>query len=168
YGMHANPPPGRHASGIRGDGLVPAEPGVHAHGMAQSAAELLDEATAAPLAGWDFTWPAERMTTHPPPRGWRRPVPAPRRLSGKIPAELPLEVKGCWEGYQGMGTTDPKDDLHRYLQISRDAVLWKLDGLSEYDARRPLVPTGSNLLGVVKHLAGVELGYFGATFGRPF
>src|SRR5215469_10644856 len=67
-----------------------------------------------------------------------------------------------------MGITDPKDDLRRYLQISRDAVLWKLDGLSEYDARRPLVPTGSNLLGVVKHLAGVELGYFGATFGRPF
>ena len=66
-----------------------------------------------------------------------------------------------------MGTTDPKDDLHRYLQISRDAVLWKLDGLSEYDARRPLVPTGNNLLGLVKHLAGVEFGYFGDTFGRP-
>jgi uncharacterized protein DUF664 len=66
-----------------------------------------------------------------------------------------------------MGTTDPKDDLRRYLQISRDAVLWKLEGLSEYDARRPLVPTGSNLLGLVKHLTGVEFGYFGATFGRP-
>lgn len=47
-------------------------------------------------------------------------------------------------------------------------MLWKLDGLSEYDIRRPLTPTGTNLLGLVKHIAGVELGYFGDTFGRPF
>ncbi len=46
-------------------------------------------------------------------------------------------------------------------------MVWKLEGLSEYDVRRPLVPTGTNLLGLVKHLAGVELGYFGETFGRP-
>lgn len=60
-----------------------------------------------------------------------------------------------------------KADLHRYLKEGREAVLWKLDGLSEYDARRPLVPTGTNLLGLVKHLASTEFGYFGATFGRP-
>ena len=47
-------------------------------------------------------------------------------------------------------------------------MLWKLDGLSEYDVRRPLTPTGTNLLGLVKHLASVESGYFGATFGRPY
>jgi len=47
-------------------------------------------------------------------------------------------------------------------------VLWKLDGLSEHDIRRPMVPTGTNLLGLVKHLAGVELGYFGETFDRPW
>jgi hypothetical protein len=47
-------------------------------------------------------------------------------------------------------------------------LLWKLDGLSEYDVRRPLVPTGTNLLGLVKHVASVEAGYFGDTFGRPF
>ena len=62
----------------------------------------------------------------------------------------------------------PKGDLQRYLQSGRDAILWKLDGLSEYDVRRPLVPTGTNLLGLVKHLAGVEAGYFGRTFDRPF
>ena len=62
---------------------------------------------------------------------------------------------------------DPKADLHSYLQTARDTVLWKLDGLSEYDVRRPLTPTGTNLLGLVKHLATVELGYFGDTFGRP-
>jgi uncharacterized damage-inducible protein DinB len=64
-------------------------------------------------------------------------------------------------------TDDFKGDLHRYLQAARDALLWKLDGLSEYEVRRPLTPSGTNLLGLVKHLASVELGYFGETFGRP-
>jgi uncharacterized damage-inducible protein DinB len=67
-----------------------------------------------------------------------------------------------------MTGSDPKSDLHRYLQTAREGLLWKLDGLSEYDVRRPLTPTGTNLLGLVKHVAGVELGYFGNTFGRPF
>ncbi|MFF0383755.1 DinB family protein [Streptomyces sp. NPDC004286] len=62
---------------------------------------------------------------------------------------------------------DPKADLLRYLRSAREALLWKLDGLTEYDARRPLTPTGTNLLGLVKHAAGVELGYLGDTFGRP-
>ncbi|MCC6495747.1 MAG: DinB family protein [Propionibacteriaceae bacterium] len=62
---------------------------------------------------------------------------------------------------------EPKELLQHYLQTARDAMLWKLDGLSAYDARRPLVPTGTNLLGLVKHLAGVEFGYFGEVFGRP-
>lgn len=66
-----------------------------------------------------------------------------------------------------MTIPDPKADLHRYLQMARDAVVWKLEGLSEYDVRRPLTPTGTNLLGLVKHLAGIEFGYFGDTFGRP-
>ena len=66
-----------------------------------------------------------------------------------------------------MGETDLKADLRRYLQDGRETMLWKLEGLSEYDVRRPLVPTGTNLLGLVKHLAGVEMGAFGATFGRP-
>ncbi len=66
-----------------------------------------------------------------------------------------------------MTEPDGKADLRRYLQDAREALLWKLDGLSEYDVRRPLVPTGTNLLGLVKHLAMVEMGYFGDTFGRP-
>jgi uncharacterized damage-inducible protein DinB len=66
-----------------------------------------------------------------------------------------------------MTGSDPKDHLRHYLQIARDALLWKLDGLSEYDVRRPLTPTGTNLLGLVKHVASVELGYFGDIFGRP-
>ncbi|MEU3554718.1 DinB family protein [Streptomyces fragilis] len=62
---------------------------------------------------------------------------------------------------------DTKADLRRYLQDARDALLWKLEGLSEYDVRRPLTGTGTNLLGLVKHLATVELGYLGEVFGRP-
>jgi hypothetical protein len=66
-----------------------------------------------------------------------------------------------------MTDADPKAHLHHYLQVGRDALLWKLEGLGEYDIRRPLTPTGTNLLGLLKHLAYVEMGYFGPTFGRP-
>lgn len=68
----------------------------------------------------------------------------------------------------GMVESNPKADLLRYLQDARDALLWKLEGLSEYDIRRPFTPTGTNLLGLVKHVTGVELAYFGDTFGRPY
>jgi uncharacterized damage-inducible protein DinB len=67
-----------------------------------------------------------------------------------------------------MNEDDAKAELRRYLQVAREALLWKLDGLSEYDVRRPLTPTGTNLLGLVKHVAAVEAGYLGDTFGRPF
>jgi uncharacterized damage-inducible protein DinB len=67
-----------------------------------------------------------------------------------------------------MSESSMKADLQRYLQLGREAMLWKLEGLSPYECRRPLVRTGTNLLGLVKHLAGVEAEYFGVTFGRPF
>ncbi|MFF9100876.1 DinB family protein [Streptomyces rubrogriseus] len=60
-----------------------------------------------------------------------------------------------------------KHTLHGRLRRDREALLWKLDGLSEYDARRPLTATGTNLLGLVKHVATVEARYFGEVFGRP-
>ncbi|MFB6723838.1 DinB family protein [Kribbella sp. NPDC056345] len=64
--------------------------------------------------------------------------------------------------------TDPKAMLHEYLRDARGALVWKLDGLTEYQIRRPLTPTGTNLLGLVKHLSIVEARYLGDTFGRPF
>jgi uncharacterized damage-inducible protein DinB len=67
-----------------------------------------------------------------------------------------------------MSSADPKHELHSYLQEARDTLVWKLDGLTEYDIRRPMVPTGTNLLGLVKHVAIMDAGYFGVTFGRPF
>ena len=60
-----------------------------------------------------------------------------------------------------------KDNLHGRLRRDREALLWKLDGLSDYDARRPLTATGTNLLGLVKHVATVEARYFGEVFDRP-
>ncbi|MFF2409782.1 DinB family protein [Streptomyces sp. NPDC058092] len=66
-----------------------------------------------------------------------------------------------------MTRSDLKADLHLYLQDAREALLWKLEGLSEYDIRRPMTPTGTNLLGLVKHMTGAEAMYFGETFGRP-
>jgi Protein of unknown function (DUF664) len=63
--------------------------------------------------------------------------------------------------------TDTKTELRWYLQSARDALVWKLDNLSEYDIRRPLTPTGTNLLGLVKHATYVESGYLADSFGRP-
>jgi len=63
---------------------------------------------------------------------------------------------------------DQKQQLHEYLTASREAVSWKAEGLSEYDVRRPLTRTGTNLLGLIKHLSIVEAWYFGKTFNRPF
>lgn len=62
---------------------------------------------------------------------------------------------------------DDKATLQEYLRRRRTDLLSKLDGLSEYDARRPMTPTGTNLLGLVKHVASVELGYLTDCFGRP-
>jgi hypothetical protein len=56
--------------------------------------------------------------------------------------------------------------LLRYLKRESDHLAGTLDGLSDYDVRRPLTPTGTNLLGLVKHVAGVTLGYFGECVGR--
>ncbi|NGM14153.1 DinB family protein [Verrucosispora sp. CWR15] len=60
-----------------------------------------------------------------------------------------------------------KVNLHGRLRRDREALLWKLDGLSEYDVRRPLTATGTDLIGLVKHVATVEARYFGEVFDRP-
>ncbi len=62
---------------------------------------------------------------------------------------------------------DVKEQLWGHLRSSRSRLLATLDGLSEYELRRPMTPTGTNLLGLVKHLAGEEYGYLGESFGRP-
>ncbi|MCF4120513.1 DinB family protein [Antribacter sp. KLBMP9083] len=66
------------------------------------------------------------------------------------------------------GRYDEKTILKRYLQRAREALLWKVEGLPEREARLPRTPTGTNLLGIVKHAATIEIGYFGDTFGRAW
>jgi uncharacterized damage-inducible protein DinB len=61
-----------------------------------------------------------------------------------------------------------KASLHDELRWAREAIVWKLDGLEDYDVRRPLTPTGTNLLGLIKHVAMGESQYLGVVFGRPF
>ena len=63
--------------------------------------------------------------------------------------------------------SDLKTVLHDHLRQSRAVILARVDDLDEYDRRRPMTPTGTNLLGLVKHLAGLEYGYLGESFGRP-
>jgi Protein of unknown function (DUF664) len=63
--------------------------------------------------------------------------------------------------------SDLKEELHAKLRASRAVLLSKLDGLSEYDRRRPMTTSGTNLLGLVKHLAGLEYAYLGESFGHP-
>jgi uncharacterized damage-inducible protein DinB len=76
-------------------------------------------------------------------------------------------LSGPWPD-QDPEYADAKSSLHSSLRSVREAMLSKLEGLSEYDVRRPLTPTGTNLLGLIKHLSIVEARYFGETFGRPF
>ncbi|GAA2748634.1 MULTISPECIES: DinB family protein [Kitasatospora] len=63
-------------------------------------------------------------------------------------------------------TGEEKESLFVALDRHRDAVLWKVQGLDDEQLRRPMTPSGTNLLGLVKHLAGAELGWFCETFGR--
>src|SRR4029450_13802246 len=126
---------------------------------------------------WPSTSPPRKRpakasaSSHPPscrPR-WRRWTPSASGSPSSSTSTSPGPTRPADPAStSGMTGSDPKADLRRYLQVGREALLWKLDGLSEYDVRRPMVPTGTNLLGIVKHVASVEAGYFGETFDRPF
>lgn len=61
---------------------------------------------------------------------------------------------------------EEKETAHAFLVKQREVMVWKLEGLPDEDLRRPLTPSGTNLLGMVKHLAAVEYAWFCLTFGR--
>jgi hypothetical protein len=63
--------------------------------------------------------------------------------------------------------TDLTAELHEKLRVTRAVMVAKLEGLSEYDVRRPVTASGTNLLGLVKHLIGCEQVYLGTAFDRP-
>src|SRR5882724_10134890 len=66
----------------------------------------------------------------------------------------------------GVTTGNEKDLLRTHLQLIQQSLLWKLEGLSDADLRRPMTRTGTNLVGIVKHLTGVTSGYLCTAFGR--
>ncbi|GFJ94362.1 hypothetical protein Prum_080040 [Phytohabitans rumicis] len=63
-------------------------------------------------------------------------------------------------------TGDEKLSLHASLNRHREVVLWKVGGLDDERLRQPVTPSGTNLLGLVKHLAANEYAWFCQTFGR--
>ncbi|GAB3604036.1 DinB family protein [Kineococcus gypseus] len=65
-----------------------------------------------------------------------------------------------------MATAGEKRILVAALEEQRRAVLWKLQDLDDERLRRPLVPSGTSLLGLAKHLASVEYGWLCRAFGR--
>lgn len=56
--------------------------------------------------------------------------------------------------------------LHSHLEGARDALVWKVEGLDDADRRRPMTPTGTNLVGLVKHMTWIEGWYLCEFFGR--
>src|SRR5207248_11077808 len=65
-----------------------------------------------------------------------------------------------------MATSEEKDLLRTHLRSVQQALIWKLEGLSEADLRKPMTKTSTNLIGIVKHLTGVTYGYLVSAFGR--
>lgn len=58
-----------------------------------------------------------------------------------------------------------------WLDRHRATLLMKLDGLTEGQARQPVLPSGLSLLALVKHLTAVEHGWFVVDFaqsGEPY
>ncbi len=64
-------------------------------------------------------------------------------------------------------TGSEKESLFASLERHRAAVLWKIENLDDASLRRGMTPSGTNLLGLVKHLAAVEYAWFCETFGVP-
>jgi Protein of unknown function (DUF664) len=102
-----------------------------------------------------------------PWRSRRRRYAAPRRAPARLCAWARPAGRAC-AILLAMIDDFAKEHLHDHLRWVRESLVWKLDGLSEYDIRRPLTATGTNLLGLVKHLAIWESRYFGLVFNRPF
>lgn len=89
----------------------------------------------------------------------RRIAFEPRGVGGPVVSFLDLYSPALITG-------DEKALLHTHLKVNRDVLIWKLEGLKEEDRRRPLTGTGTNLIGIVKHLTGIEGAYFCDAFGR--
>ncbi len=92
------------------------------------------------------------------------PTPFPSVVVAPLGCVQRATVGGMTRGVPFTGAE--KESLRVSLDRHRDVVLWKLEGLDDEQVRRALTPSGTNLLGLVKHLASMEYGWFCVTFGR--
>lgn len=57
-----------------------------------------------------------------------------------------------------------KDTLLAFLDYLRESVMLKAEGLSDTELRKPMVASGTSLLGLLKHLIRVEIAWFQYSF----
>jgi uncharacterized damage-inducible protein DinB len=65
---------------------------------------------------------------------------------------------------EAVASTEELTLLTAFLDDLRETILWKLDGVSSEAARASVVPSGTSLLGMTKHLGFVERYWFQARF----
>lgn len=58
------------------------------------------------------------------------------------------------------------ETLNGYLDAYRGAIRWKVEGLTLEQATKRLLPSDTSLLGIVKHMAGVERFWFQVILGE--
>jgi uncharacterized damage-inducible protein DinB len=73
-----------------------------------------------------------------------------RRMSFAAPIERPPLNR----------LADERETLTQQLDFHRATLLHKMGGLDDEQIRRPMTASGLSLLGLVKHLAGTEQGWF--------
>jgi uncharacterized damage-inducible protein DinB len=93
--------------------------------------------------------------------GWHRILVSTQVTSSRLNHPCPATLIRVIDDFA-------KQYLHDDLRWVRQSLLAKLEGLSEYDVRRPLTKTGTNLLGLVKHVTLSEARYLGDIFDRPY
>ncbi len=59
---------------------------------------------------------------------------------------------------------DERTTLVAFLDYLRDSIVRKAEGVDDGAVRRPMVDSGTSLLGLVKHLTMVEVAWFQWTF----
>ena len=62
---------------------------------------------------------------------------------------------------------DEKALLKKHLHDVQQSLLWKVEGLTDEELRRPMTRSQTNLIGIVKHLAGLTNAYLCSSFGLP-
>ena len=88
-----------------------------------------------------------------------------------MPSELDPPYDQLLATAERVAAERPDVDLEMAREVFHEAatLLYNglaLDGLDEHDVRRPMTPSGTSLLGLVKHTASVEIGYFNDCLGR--